>query len=450
MRKSLQCVSALFVLLAGCGQSHGEPEDSGWGVSSEKASRPPGTENLLAATAPNYVTPSGDAQECLGRLIFDVRMPVQWATAYTNRLLFSSQFSAAFSDEVWDAGDVLWIGNIRIGVFGPLEANNLERIMSQTPAAQMQSLETSIKKGREYVATTRSNNKSDARELRSAAVRERGIAEQEKSLIEMKEKYKNFDAGIVGSVGYSSLETVHRFDSPTTSTIEIYLTHARHVYIFESKITLDESISEEQHKQQVLSLLKRFRTRQANEIPTELGICIPYGFIADEGTTRSELKYTFRWSDAPGVLYTIATGDVQARDLKFPPVTALARANVGRMGTADEESVKSLVSERIGPRSYKLGGLTGEQGGVALKVNKKGKEPYETYSVFTGYSGWLGSAALPFILVDMRSHTKAQAPELTQNPPPFKQSMDRLEGLLKSIRLRPTIPPMPELARLKK
>ena len=42
-----------------------------------------------------------------------------------------------------------------------------------------------------------------------------------------------------------------------------------------------------------------------------------------------------------------------------------------------------------------------------------------------------------------------QAPELNTNPPPFKQSMDRLQMLLKSIRLRPTMPFMPDMAALK-
>ena len=39
-----------------------------------------------------------------------------------------------------------------------------------------------------------------------------------------------------------------------------------------------------------------------------------------------------------------------------------------------------------------------------------------------------------------------QAAELKKNPLPFKQSMERLETLLKSTRLRPTTPLMPELA----
>ncbi|MNR68813.1 hypothetical protein D3C85_1936150 [compost metagenome] len=55
---------------------------------------------------------------------------------------------------------------------------------------------------------------------------------------------------------------------------------------------------------------------------------------------------------------------------------------------------------------------------------------------------------LPSILVDMRSYTRLEAPELSVNPPPFDQSMERLSALLGSIRLRPTQPPMPELANL--
>lgn len=59
------------------------------------------------------------------------------------------------------------------------------------------------------------------------------------------------------------------------------------------------------------------------------------------------------------------------------------------------------------------------------------------------------SAVLPFILVEMSSRTMEQAPELKTNPPPFKQSMDRLQMLLKSTPLRPTMPSMPDMAALK-
>ena len=442
MKKSLRCATALFALLGGCGQSSGEPVGQAI-FAPEEASRPPNTKNIIEATAPGYVTAAGHAQECLGRLIFDVRKQVQWATTYAKL----TQFSAMFSEGIFDQGDQLQVGNMKIAVFGPLDPDGIEEILSEAPAAIMQSMEVSIGKGREYVANIRKGNKSDERTQRAADSAARRVVEDEETLLKMRKKYRDFDAGIVGSIGYSFLESESRIDSPTISTIGIYYHHAEYVYFFESKETLSKTMSEEQHKQDVVSFMKKFRARRANEIPAELGICIPYGFIADDGTTQSELKHTFRWPDAPGVLYSIQTGDVRARALKFPPVTAAARASLGLLGSVEEEGMKSFVTERIGPRSYKIGGLTGEQGGVALKVNKKGKTPYETYSVFTGYSGWLGSAVLPYILVDMRSHTVEQAPKLKQNPPPFNQSMGRLENLLKSIRLRPTVPAMPELAK---
>ena len=58
------------------------------------------------------------------------------------------------------------------------------------------------------------------------------------------------------------------------------------------------------------------------------------------------------------------------------------------------------------------------------------------------------SALLPLILIliEMSSRTMEQAPELKTNPPPFKQSVDRLQMLLKSTPLRPTMPSMPDMA----
>jgi hypothetical protein len=70
------------------------------------------------------------------------------------------------------------------------------------------------------------------------------------------------------------------------------------------------------------------------------------------------------------------------------------------------------------------------------------------YTVFTGYSGWLGRAVLPYILFEFGSCSMEQAPELKQNPPPFNSSYARQETLLKSTHLRPTEPALPELRGL--
>lgn len=253
------------------------------------------------------------------------------------------------------------------------------------------------------------------------------------------------------SNGYWKTTIEANNESSRYSIYRAYLKRDGYIYVFESHHKMDKASDKETHRQKFVGLLKKFRVRKPNEIPTELGVCIPHGFIPDDGKGLSEFKQSLRWPDAPGVLYTIETGNVHPRRMKSTGTMAATKAAIGTPGSGGEEDdVKDFVTQRIGPRSYKIGGLTGEQGGVVLTVKQPGKDPYEAYSLFTGYSGWLGTAVLPYITVDMHTYTKEQAPELKQNPPPFKQSMERLDLLLKSMRLRPTNPPMPDFASMSK
>ncbi|MGK5030023.1 T6SS immunity protein Tli4 family protein [Janthinobacterium sp. MDT1-19] len=206
--------------------------------------------------------------------------------------------------------------------------------------------------------------------------------------------------------------------------------------------------SEAAHGQQFIQFLKSFRPRATAEVPKELGLCIPHGFIADDGRAISSIKQSLRWPDAPGVLYTISTGNVDPRALKVPLVQGAATGGIGQFGSRGEQEAKPFIVERIVPRSARIGALTAQQGGVALKVSRPDSAPSETYTVFTAYAGWLGTAVLPYILIELSSLSIAQAPELKQNPPPLKTSYARLETLLKSTHLRPTEPAMPELRGL--
>lgn len=258
------------------------------------------------------------------------------------------------------------------------------------------------------------------------------------------------DFGIPGSYGYSTEFFEGNDESLRYSVYFAHVLREKYVYMFRSQERITPTMSKEQHKQKLVAILKSFRPRILHEIPSELGVCIPHGFIADDGKTITDIKQSFRWADAPGVVYTIHTGNVDSRRMKFTPLTAGVRAAVGSFGTPEESEMNKHVTRRIGPRPYKMGGLMSDQGGVALKIHRPGKATIETYSVFTGYSGWLSVAVLPYILVDMQTFTREQAPELAQDPPPFAQSMGRLETVLRSMRLRPTDPPMPEIVAASK
>src|SRR5690606_18463441 len=55
-------------------------------------------------------------------------------------------------------------------------------------------------------------------------------------------------------------------------------------------------------------VLSRFRTRAPGEVPEEPGVCLPYAFIADDGTGDYHTHASFRYPDRPGVVYSIDTG----------------------------------------------------------------------------------------------------------------------------------------------
>ncbi|ATJ89272.1 hypothetical protein RSP816_15640 (plasmid) [Ralstonia solanacearum] len=103
------------------------------------------------------------------------------------------------------------------------------------------------------------------------------------------------------------------------------------------------------------------------------------------------------------------------------------------------------VTQRLGPRPVKIGALTSEQGGVIVQAQRSGKPPREGYHAYAGNAGWSGSQILPTIEVVMESASREAYPKLNADAPPYAEARPRFDALLKSIRLRPTTPPMPEL-----
>jgi hypothetical protein len=402
---------------------------------------------MLKVTAPDYRSPAGIKQDCFGRMVFDVPAPVEWPTFFNGDSEFL--FYRSFSSKVADRGDEMTFGDTKIAVIGPANATTVEKVMRGTPSGKILWLQADLDEARAYLSTQKKKKLTTQRELNDLQRSEEQIKALAESIKELQDGFEAFAPGLPDSEGYWKTTIEANSESSRYSIYRAYLKRDDYIYVFESHHEMHKPSDKEAHKQKFIGLLKKFRSRKSNEIPAELGVCIPHGFIPDDGKTLSEFKQSMRFADAPGVVYTLETGNVHPRRMKSTATMAATKANVGKPGSGGEEyAVKDFVTQRIGPRSYKIGGLTGEQGGVALTVKKSGKEAYEAYSVYTGYSGWLGTAVLPYITVDMHTYTKEQAPELKQNPPPFKQSMERLELLLKSMRLRPTNPPMPDFANL--
>ncbi|XYJ11673.1 T6SS immunity protein Tli4 family protein [Telluria sp. B2] len=405
----------------------------------------PTAEQMFKVTAPEY-KPSRDVKsECLGRLVFEVGREIQWPTRF-NSANPDGIFNRSFSLNVADRGDTMRFGNTYIAVIGSVEGVEKEGIYRSTPAALEEGLRKLIAETRAYIERQKKVVKNIEIARKEIAEAEEWIRDWEKTIKEEREKFQTFDPGLSESRGYWTSKIEANHETNLYSIFRAYLPRGEYIYVFESTAAMKAPSDKEKHKRDFLTLLAKFRTRAPNEIPDEPGVCFPFGFIPDDGRTVVEFKQSLRFPDAPGVLYTIETGTVHPRRLKATPLLAAASASINPPPATDENEIRPVVTQRIGPHLVNMGGLRASQGGVVLTASSGG-EKYDIYSVFTGSSGWLGTAVLPYIMVEMRSFTKERAPELNQNPPPFKQSKDRLDVMLKSMRWRPTNPPMSEFGR---
>jgi len=443
---SARIVVVLVIILASAcdaKSNHAQPMQ----VDGEDAvpSKMPDTNGILKVTAPNYRPDAGIESECLGRLVFETGGKIEWPIYY-NVKHGSGFWGRSFSENVRSSGDTLRFGSAYIAVIGSVSGTKKEKIFDITPPALEAGLRELIARSRKYIDEQRREVKDAERLRREVEEREEFIRMWEKTIKEDREKFEPFDPGVPASYGYWTSSIEANDDTIRYSKYRAYLTRGEYVYVFESSVRMHTPSDKEAHKRDFSAMLKSFRPRALNEIPTEPGVCIPYGFIPDDGRTVVEFKQSLRFIDAPGVLYTIETGTVHPRRSKAPLLHALAHASINPPPQMREDEARPVVIKRIGPQSVKMGGLSASQGGVVLQAGLEGQK-YDIYNVFTGYGGWLGTYVLPYILVEMHTVNREVATEITQHPPPFEQSKQRLDTILKGMRWRPTTPPMSEFER---
>jgi hypothetical protein len=266
------------------------------------------------------------------------------------------------------------------------------------------------------------------------------------------EKLFNFlDLGIPDSYAYAR-ETAGglergRLPAPQ-QTYDAILNRNNQVFYFNYKATGQNAKDPAASRKKFVDIVRAFRPRKLFDIPNERGICFPYGFIADDGTRKANMEVALRFADVPSVLYSVSAGWVDPeRGSEATQFTALSRSSVGLLGSLTDAEIKQKLVKRIGNKGAMLGLLEANRGGIELNLAKSGEEPMWSYNLFTGYGGYANSQVLPYFIVDMRSFTKLHVPGLTNNPPPFEESLTRLERMLLSTRLRPTEPLMPELLK---
>ena len=442
----------LFTQLVGCGRAQ-EAADA-----ADAANRMPiiDAATLQEGVNPGYVTPPGVRQECIGRQAFDAPWDMEWGTYRQEWEDMRSGFSYALQS----GSETLYIGDLKIHVsrddrratpedtpersakqylddwIDSIKLGDAAAIKRYTK--ENESLRGSIKGLQNLKRTIRDKQKTQSIDAEINDYRKE-IADNERTIVDIKEDKPELDMGMPDARGWNADAIV-----------------LRNGYAYQFSMSGRGVLTGKETKQELAALRARnraafikavqhFRYRNLYEIPKERGICVPYGFWPDDGTSTYHTNATMRWADRPNVLYHIDTGTVTERGSETTLSAASAVAGMGLGSILQDEAIKR-VKKRIGPRRAMIGGLGSEQGGAVLNVADDGKPPVDNYVVYTGYGGYGSSQVLPFVIVEMRSYTQEQEPQLKQNPPPFDESMQRLELFLKGVRMRPTDVPMPELS----
>ncbi|WP_244159863.1 T6SS immunity protein Tli4 family protein [Cupriavidus alkaliphilus] len=402
----------------------------------------------MQATAPSYSTPNGSHTECFGRQIVDIpsESTFYWA-------ILSKASDGGFENLSQRFNDRTGRGNIEIetkelltqfAVYGPITEELRKFFFSyraNSNEALLRNLGRALKVLQEREKLFRQNPPGPNTMANLGAE----IAATKKSIADLKaDQYrKSIDLGRADSLAFRA----------ELKAAKPYLHGAvvlgEHIVAFQSMLRGFENYVEPTEAQWVAAesairkLINQLEPRGLYEIPKDRGFCLPYAFLRDDGTYGNKISTSFRFADSPAVIYTLSVASIPGGGASETTIlNATGRSSTGILSQLPENTT---VKQRLGPRPSKIGALTSEQGGIVVETKRQGHPPLEGYHVYTGYAGWAGSQILPTIEVTMESAARAAYPRLATDAPPYEQARPRLDALLKSIRLRPTTPPMPEL-----
>lgn len=127
------------------------------------------------------------------------------------------------------------------------------------------------------------------------------------------------------------------------------------------------------------AVLAAFRTRAQYEIPKDNGFCIPYGFIADDGTPRHGITLGFTPVDNPRLLHRLSMSDDGEKAVDMLPML-LARLIANPF--------PQLMSvDKFGPSRVQIGAAKGRIGGARYRPflpDTSELSPIETFKITAG------------------------------------------------------------------
>ncbi len=349
-------------------------------------------------------------QECLGRLTFDVPESIEWATFSKDYTLRISQGGGhGFGLKVGADGD-----NATYGEFGAViyVSDEVDRSMLDDVYGYRRG--TSVL----YQDQLKEDLETDKRILKRFERENYSVEDIE----EKREQMKKLEEQIA-----LALPTVHDLGIPDAYFVgsasapdEAYIYRNNRVYAF----FMRTAYAQGKGKEAMLDMMSRFRPRELYEVPDETGVCIPYGFIADDGNAHYSVKNSLRFTATPNVVFSIVTAS--ANDpWDTHPKTGTYDTDYRPGYDAQKWTFKRFVEPTyIGPH------LAGMDGWRLDPEPDSGEQQ----------RGWFGLAKTggmlsPLVAVQVFTFQKG-TDDLTDFTPPPEEVLPRWKRLSESIQIR--------------
>ena len=386
---------------------------------------------------------SGSTRECLGRLVFEVDGPIEWALDPLRKV--EDNEPPLFPDDVpGDRRERMGYGVMRVMVSQPAPEEVMEMHRDRYETAD---------RGTSVAAWTRGVHKREAivEEARARGDSELTVGWYELQVEEAKKKLETARNRRVHSFGFpGELAT-----ESGTGRLAVRVLLGGNVISLVSYVNSEEgNPRREEAMAKIRRDIKRMRLRAPGEVPDEPGVCFPGLFFADDGTTDYHAHASFRYVDRPNVAYSIDTGYRPApgmgEGIAKQPISnwrqVLAYPGVLLTMPADDVQRRDVVK----PGGILAGGLSFDKTGIAItrEGDTKRDPSVRTYQLYAGMPGIEGVQAMPFVSMTMQGWSQQTYPQLKQQPPPLEESEKRFDAILHNLHLRHTTPEMPDYERL--
>ncbi len=385
----------------------------------------------------------GSTRECLGRLVFEVDGPIEWALDPLRKV--EDNEPPLFPDGVpGDRRERMGYGVMRVMVSQPATEEVMEMHRDRYQFAD---------RGASVAAWTRTVAEDEAivEEARARGDSELTVGWYELQVEESKKKLETARNRRIHNFGFpGELAT-----ESGTGRLAVRTLLGGNVISLVAYVNSEEGNPlREEAMAKIRRDIKRMRLRAPGEVPDEPGVCFPGLFFADDGTTDYHAHASFRYLDRPNVAYSIDTGyrpaPEEGEGIAKQPISnwrqVLAYPGVLLTMPADDVQRRDVVK----PGGILAGGLSFDKTGIAItrEGDTKRDPSVRTYQLYAGMPGIEGVQAMPFVSMTMQGWSQQTYPQLKQQPPPLEESEKRFDAILHNLHLRHTTPEMPDYERL--